>query len=404
LKFFKTDRCRICKKRKGHRFCIRKESNICWNDCNELRVDLRCPENCRYTLIKGDEGKISTFFEYKTNADSQTEFIDLLKREMDKWVISPQEFLDQETPIRIAETEEGKKQISDFFSGFNIPDYVPMYYLKQKLELTELQVKNKKKNLEEIAMDYLNSIIVYEWEDTLNYLHNLEKYSDQDLKSNYLNRISSNKILKKVKYYDLISSAIAEDKRTALVFFELQGKYELTLVLRFAGKRWFVSAKIFGRPELFNGENDAIQQIAVLLSKNKITEVFPLLQKYSTIYPDSSDLQYYWGLYYTFLQNPSKAKEYFYTAIELDPEFSEAKYNYAFILHSQKHIKEAKELYCEVLEANPHEIKSMNNLASILIDSGDHKEARDLLERCLKINKDFEIAQKNLERLNSLAK
>jgi len=405
LKFFKTDRCRICKKRKGHRFCLRKEGNICWNDCNELRVDLKCPDNCKYALNKStDDNRINTFFEYKTNADSQTEFTDLLRKEMDKWMRSPQEFLDNEAPVVVAESETGRKKIAQFFEGFNIPDHIPMNYLKQMLKLDDLKIKPQIKSPDETAMHYLNTIISFEWEKTLDFVYDNDRYSDEQMKNNYITRISSNKILRKIKHFDLISSAISEDRKTALIYFELQGKYELTIVLRSVDSKWFFSAMIFGRPELVNGENEAIQQVAVLLSKNRNSEVYPLLQKYTAIYSCSADLYYYWGLYYTFLRNSSKAKENFYTAMEIDPEFLEAKYNYALVLHSEKQTDAAKILYCEIIETDSGEIRSMNNLASILIEEGNHKEARVLLNKCLEVNKEFEVARKNLERIDKLIK
>jgi tetratricopeptide (TPR) repeat protein len=402
LKLFNSDRCKICRKRKGNRFCIRVEGNICWNDCNILRVDLKCSQNCRYALKKNQRNGKGIFFEFKTNADSQTEFTDLLKKEIDKWITSPQDFWNNKTPAELAETEEGKQQITTFFNSFTIPEYVPMQYLKRRLNLADLKIHSLKKNFETVAAEYLDLIISYEWDKTFELVNIKNKFADKDLWSNYLNRITSDKILKKMKHYDLISSALAEGKKTGIVFLEINGRYEISLILELIGTDWFVIGRIYGKPELYNGENEAVKQIAILLSSNKINEVFPLLKKYSAIFPDSADLHYYWGLYYTFSNNKQNAEEFFLNAVEIDSDFTEAKYNYAYVLHSQKKYTKAKDLYREILNAEPEEIKSMNNLASIHIDQGDYSAAKKLLDQCLEINSENEIARKNLERLETL--
>ena len=402
MNFFNSDRCKICKKRKGHRFCIREESNICWQDCNKLRIDLKCPENCRYSLNKNKHVDKPQLFEYKTNSDSQTEFTDLLKQEIDKWVITPQEFLAHKTPQELAQTESGRKQIASFFEGFKIPEHIPMGYLKKKLKLQQLQVLQPTVNFEDIVFKYLDNIIALEWDKTLELMFHKKILSDPDLKENYIKRLKTDKVLKKIKNYNLISAALSEDKKTALVYLEINGKYELTVVVRKLDKSWAVSSRIYGKPELFNGENEAIKQVAVRLSTNKIAEVFPLLKKYTAIYPDSSDLHYYWGLYYTFAKNTEQAREFFLNAVELDPDFLEAKYNYAYILHSTKDVDKAKTLYQDILQENPEDVKTLNNLASILIEEGEYNEAQKMLEKCLQLDTSFSVAEKNLERLKAL--
>ncbi len=402
MKFLNSDRCKICKKRKGHRFCIRKESNICWQDCNKLRVDLKCPDSCKYAMQKNLNEKKIELFEYKTNADSQTEFIDLLKKEIDKWIVTPQKFLQDKSPLQLAETEAGKEQLTNLFNGFRIPEHIPMDHLKKRLDLEKLETRKMPENYEDTVFRYLDNVIAQEWQDLVQFTYKKEKFADQQLEENYLERIASDKILKKVKHYNLISSALSEDKNSALVYLELNGKFELTVVTRKIDNSWYVDARIYGKPELFNGENEAIKQVAILLSANKIAEVFPLLKKYTAIYPDSSDLHYYWGLYYTFAKNTLKAKEFFLNSVELDPDFLEAKYNYAFVLHSEKEEKKAEELYREILLKNPQDVRSLNNLASLLIDKGDNGEARELLEKCLQIDPEFSVAANNLERLDDL--
>ena len=165
---------------------------------------------------------------------------------------------------------------------------------------------------------------------------------------------------------------------------------------------WKVQSLIIGKPELFNSESEAIQQVAVLLSKNETGKAFELLTKYSSIYITSSDFEYYWGLYYTFNKNQKKAEHHFLQAMILDPAFVEAKYNYAFIQHSKEELEQAKKLYNEILQDSPNEPKTLNNLASLLIDEKNYKEAEELLQRCIKSNPDFELAKQNMEKLRKL--
>jgi tetratricopeptide (TPR) repeat protein len=167
-------------------------------------------------------------------------------------------------------------------------------------------------------------------------------------------------------------------------------------------QEWKIQSLIIGKPELFNSESEAIQQVAILLSKNETSKAYELLQKYSNIYISSSDFEYYWGLYYTFTKNQKKAENRFLQALILDPAFVEAKYNYAFIQHSNGNIENAKKIYYEILQDAPKEPKTLNNLASILIDDKNYTEAEELLNRCIKDNPEFVIASQNLERLTKL--
>ncbi|HHE37005.1 MAG TPA: hypothetical protein ENL20_00315 [Candidatus Cloacimonetes bacterium] len=248
-------------------------------------------------------------------------------------------------------------------------------------------------------MQFLNKIIEQNLEETISFLYQKDRYQEKKFRENYLNRLKSNKIIQKMTNYDLISSARTKDRKQFLVYFEINRKYDLTLFLLQDKDKWKIHKKILGKPELFNGEKEAYEQVAVLLSKNKLGNAYELLKKYSSIYLDSADFQYYWGLYYSFQKNNDKAARFFFNAIELDPDFVEAKYNYALMLHAEKKIEEAKILYREILKSAPEEPKTLNNLASILIDEKEFETAKKLLEKCLKVAPEFEIAKKNLERI-----
>jgi len=395
LSFFKTGRCKICKERRGHRFCLRLANNICWHDCNKLRIDFKCPEECSYTLQQQD------IFQIKTKADSQMEYIDLLKKQIDKWISSSQKVFNDQIPLQMIETESGKKKITSFLNQFKAHSLVPLSYLKERLSLDDFKVNTHEKSYEDIAEEFLTMIVLHEWENSMNFLPNSALYKNIEYQTNYIQRLSSNKILTKMTEFNLISSASTKQNDQALVHFEINRKYDLTLNLKKLDNNWKIVSKIFGKPEIFNNEKEAIQQVAVLLSKNQLGNVYELLKKYSDIYVDSADFQYYWGLYYSFSKNNKKAEKYLFNAVEIDPDFTEAKGLYATILLQNNQSEKSKALYLEIIKKNPKELKSMNNLASIYIEEGNKDKARVLLERCLKIDPNFEYAKKNLEKIKA---
>ncbi|MBT3168938.1 MAG: hypothetical protein HN334_03630 [Candidatus Cloacimonetes bacterium] len=393
MSFLKKDnRCKICKENRGNRFCLRIAKNICWNCCNEKRIDAKCSESCRYSL------KTDVTFGVKTNADSTEEYADLIKKQIDKWMLSPQKTFNNKIPKDMLQNDVGKKEIEDFFSKVIFPSSVPLTYLHTKYKLDNHKVLHQTKNHEDIAKNFIEKIIEQNWQKTIYLL----SYSlNGKYQKNYLNRISKNKILKKITEFKLISSAISQNQKEAVVYFELNKRYDLSLVLRKINDKWKIFAKIFGEPKIVNGETEAMKQIAMFLSQQKLTSAYELLKKYSAIYIDSADLHYYWGLFYSLSNLPKKAKVFYLNAIEIDSGFTEAKYNYAFTLHSENEIAKAKVEYLEILEQNAAETRSLNNLASIYIDENLPEKAKLLLHKCLKINPEMEMAKKNLEKINS---
>ena len=171
--------------------------------------------------------------------------------------------------------------------------------------------------------------------------------------------------------------------------------------MKLVENRWKIFQKIFGEPRLYLGENESIRQVAVLLSKKDLGNVFPLLTKFSSIFPDSADFQYYWSMYYTISGHKDKSMVFLVNAMEMDPNFVEAKYNYAFILHTENRLTEAEKYYKEILEI-ADDANSFNNLASIFVSKGKNQEAKILLRKCLKLKPDFELAQKNLDRIKNI--
>lgn len=393
MSFFKTEKCAICKKHKGHRFCFRKAKDICWQDCNLMRVDGLCPEECEYSIQKTND------LQMKTKADSIQEYQDLLRKEMDRWIMLPQKVFGGDIPREMAKSDSGKQRIIKFLEQFQINPIIPLTYLKDKLSLDDLKVVYQDDNYEDVSTQFLEFIVTQDWEKTMEFLNNSATYSDPEMKDNYLKRLSSNKILQKTSDFFLISSALSEDKKRALVYFDLNARYDLTLVLLQQNESWKIAGKVFGKPEIVNSEGQANQQIAIMLSKNDLSEAYELLKKYSSIYIDSADINYYWGMYYMFSNNTKKAAEFLINAVELDPRFLEAKALYATAILQEKQTEKAKAIFKQIIQDNPKEIKSLNNLASIYIEEGKKEKARELLNKCLEIDPSFVYAQKNLEKL-----
>jgi len=201
--------------------------------------------------------------------------------------------------------------------------------------------------------------------------------------------------------YDLISGGLAGNADQAFVYFEINRKHELTLVLKKENDSWKIASRIYGKPELINGEMDAVQQIALMLSANRLSDVFELIKKFASIYIDSADIQYYNALYYLIQNNHKKARPFLLNSVEMDPDFGVAAGLFATVMVQEGNMKRGKELYLNVLKNDPEDVKSMNNLASIYIQEENYAEARKILKKALELAPEFEYAQKNLDRIDS---
>ena len=143
----------------------------------------------------------------------------------------------------------------------------------------------------------MQNLYTNEWEKVTSFMVNYEYWKSHDLEDKFVTIIAANKVIKKIRDFHLISSALTKEKDQALVYFDVNNKYDVTVNLRLIKQEWKIQSLIIGKPELFNSESEAIQQVAILLSKNETSKAYELLQKYSNIYISSSDFEYYWGLY-----------------------------------------------------------------------------------------------------------
>ena len=177
MNIFKSNRCSVCKKHRGNRFCLRIGKDICWHCCNEKRVDINCPESCRYSL-KQTKKKKNELFEYRTNADSEYEFLDLIEQEMKFWSRKPQKVFAGKIPLKMSETKEGRQEIEQLFNSLPFSNRTPLIYLKKILKLDNLKVDPQKEKIEKIAMNFLDKIIEQDWENTIPFLYKNERYQE----------------------------------------------------------------------------------------------------------------------------------------------------------------------------------------------------------------------------------
>ena len=391
---FNKNRCKICKDHRQRRFCPRKGKEICYHCCLDMKMDMKCPDECSYGLKKQNKG--GTFLNFSTKVDSITENYELMKRQIDRWFVMPSKAFSERIPSRMIKTEEGKEELRKFFDNSKIPQNIPISYLYHKIGFAK---EEKLDNYETISSEYLDKIIEQNWEATIDFLHNKEIYKVDDFKRKYITRISKNKIVKKITSYDLLASALSEKQDESMVLFEVNRKYLMLITLKLTDEKWRVKQKILGDFEAYYNLGKAIHSVVAKLSQQQLGNVYEILKQKSQIYPDNPDMMYYWGIYYSLSEDLDNALSYFLSAYELDQNFEEAIYNIAFIYQAKKNNEKAKTWYKKVIEINPDEHKTLNNLSVIYEEEENYDEAYKFIKECLRANPSFEHAKKNYERL-----
>jgi tetratricopeptide (TPR) repeat protein len=398
MSILKNKKCKLCKVRRQQRFCLRKGMEICWECCNNLRYDRKCPEDCKYSLKGGEGLDIS-----KTNADSLTEYRGLVTSLMELWMRMPEAALDGAVPGELSETEAGRVKLIEYFKRYDLKTIYNISYIKRRLKLTGLEIEPQPDSYEDIASRYLRLILAGDSETAIDFLiHGAEIDKEEEWKADFIEQKKNDAVLKKMNEFKLIASALSEDKREALVFFDINGKFDLCLKLELPEENWLVACQYNGKMEVVNGENEALRHVAVLLSKNEMLQAEELLAKYITIYPDSSDLHYYNGVVAAMKGKGKLAKRSFIRSVRLDPGFSEALYNYGLQLHLEGEIDQAAVYYERVLAIEPDNVKCLNNMAAIKIDQQEFEKAEAYLRHCEAIEPDFEPLQANIKRLEEI--
>ncbi len=391
-KLFKTDRCVKCKDNKGSRFCLRLGKDICWSCCNKLRIDLTCSENCKYALQEYEQ---KGMFQFKAHTESFSEYISLIKESMTKWMMSEQEAFDNQVPILMADDPENKEILQKYLNSVNFPDFFPVKYLYKKLKLparnTPVLI-----NHESVANRFLDLSIENSWDEAVKLL---DYYRDEVPIEIIKKHLLLCKHQDRIRSRDVLTSATTKDNNSALVHYEINKAFELTLHVVNRNGEWRVKSRIFGPPTLFHDETTICKQIAVFLQTQDLSTTFDMLKKYLDVYPDSPDLNYYQGMYQLFHNRFEAAAEWFEAALILEPSVYEAKYNLAFINQVTKKTDIAEKMYKELLTRNKQDVRVLNNLASINYENNKLEEAKKYVDECLKLHPDYEIALKNLERI-----
>ena len=394
---FKSNKCQSCKARVQQRYCMRSGKEICWECCNKQRYDYKCPSECRYSL-KEQEGLPSS----ATNIDSQTEYRDLMRRLVDRWMLLPQAELDGAIPIELSRTEDGKSILKEYFNRYKVSMIPEINYITDKLHISGLDIAKATLTFEEIASKYLKLLLVKDYQGSLNLHYSQDRIEkDEKWKEDYIEQLQSDNVIKKLNDLKLVSSAMSEDRKQAVVYFSINRKYDLT-VKWIESEGWKVWQRIMGKMEIVNSENEAIKQVAVLISKNQLGQACELLDKYLALYPDSADFQYYKGVYEQLHKRFDKAKSYLIRAIRLDPEFKDAVFNYGYLIHQEGDLDEALRIYKHADELDGMDIRIKNNIAAIYIDREEYILADTILQKCQEIDAKYEPALRNIERLKEI--
>ncbi len=392
-------RCKICKNYRAQRYCPRKGKDICWLCCNAMRTDRKCPRECAY-LIRSDEAESFADTRLKAKVDSMQELRDLTKRLFDRWSESPSDIFNGRVPVDMTESEEGKKELQGYLSRIEDLKILPAGYIARKLNLALPAKGEAEKDYEYSAEQYLRKLMAYDWEGSLAYMYGNNKYRDELFKNNYLIRRSGNRLLKAISSYYMMFSAISENREEALVYYEINSKYDLTMILSLTrDKEWLIKELIIGSPSFYYGEREAIVLISNFISQQEMSKAKQYLDKYKEILIDSADLNYLNGLYCLLTKDYSSALKYYLTAVEIDPDFYEYKYNLALVYQMLQSYDVAKKLYNQLLGKKSDDINVLNNLAVISEAEGNEKEALSLLQKCLEHDPSCDLAQKNIERL-----
>lgn len=385
----KPPRCGTCKKKRGNRDCLRFAGKICWQDCNKIRIGLKCPAECSYALSSG------SFTKLKAKVDSQTEYSFLQKLLLDKWLINFDEELNG-IPIELIKTKP--ENLKAKIKAFSKNPLIDINYLNKRLGFDLYKNLKPVLNPENIAEKYLGYLLKYDYENMLKLKYNNKLTEDEF--ANFVQRHEKNKFLKKINDFKLILSASNQNKTELLVLFEINFADNLCVYLKQKDDEFKVVSIFRALPEFFAALPDMRKQVAEALAKNSAADAEKLIKGFLMMFFEDADLHYYKGILHTLRQEDKQSINEFFTAIELDKKFYEAMYSLAFVYHRQKKSSQAKKWYLKVLEIEQNHINTLNNLAAIYEEDGFFDKAKQTYEKCLEINPNFDFAIKNIERIN----
>ncbi|MCB5270237.1 MAG: tetratricopeptide repeat protein [Candidatus Cloacimonetes bacterium] len=381
------DRCKKCRSERALRLCPRINKGLCWRCCNELRIDLRCPDTCPYTP-KIEAG--SPFPAFK--ADNNHEAMQATKTYIDIWINKNSSLFDDRTPHELASAD--KKRALEILSEFQYPGNFPVDYLMQKLDLPYQKVA-KTDSAEDVAGQYLDHIIALEYGELQELTLNTSSLPDLD--GLYADLIRNNPFLKKLKNYSFIHSGLSEDNFQAIVFVELNYRDEYTLILRKEDDSWYLRQSLNGNPALYFKQNAVYQTIAQILANGEEAKALEEITLALRSYPDSADLYYYKALYWLLVKQPAKAKQNLLSSIALDNSFAPPYMHLGLMNLNDKDYPEAQKWFAALVQLEPENPDAKNNLAIAHLAGGDKAKALNMWREILQNFPTHEMAKRNLE-------
>lgn len=162
----KKEPCKKCRSERAVRPCPRlRGKNIGWMCCNSLRVDQNCPD-CPYA-VKSNIDSDSPFPAFR--ADSNTEYVQAVKRFIDLWCFLPNPQLDGDTPASQA-TLSSSKMLS-WLGKFQYPANFPIDYLMDKLNLKH-DGQGEPQTPESVVSSWMEAVIAHDWNQLRQYTAN----------------------------------------------------------------------------------------------------------------------------------------------------------------------------------------------------------------------------------------
>jgi tetratricopeptide (TPR) repeat protein len=111
---------------------------------------------------------------------------------------------------------------------------------------------------------------------------------------------------------------------------------------------------------------------------------------------DSPVNLYDWGVDMAQSGQLEKALDFFSKAVNIKPEFIDARYNKAVTLYALKRYDEAQAEYVIVLSERPEDVDALNNLGAIHAHKGDLNQAGELFKKALAVEPKNALTHRNL--------
>jgi tetratricopeptide (TPR) repeat protein len=371
------------------RECPRNKNKLCWQCCNELRADSKCPDACVYAPKKDENSPFPAF-----KADSRAEATDVLRLYIDLWVGHTNAQLEQKSPIDYA--KENPKALLAWLSGYQYPLHFPVSYLMQKLELPTT-FSDAYTDPEACVEAYMNTLIALDWLSLRT--HSINTLEHDDLSQRYTELLQEIPTLGKISTYSLIHSGLGEDGISAIVYLELNHRQDWTLLLSNATGTWKVRQNISGSPQAYFVQNKIYTQIAEALGKADDAAAWDLITANLKIYPDSPDLYYYRGIYWQLVKQNDSAAVDFFNAAALDNAWPEPYYHLGALALTKSDFASATQWFIQLTNLQPDNPNAQNNLAACYAGAGDKAKAREIWQKLATQYPDLEIVKLNLEKL-----